>query len=80
MKAWEKRNAEELIEDLVGEDLHGIEDKLDGLDNDDLKNLTDHLVERYSGEENSFAQVLHSLCVLEASERHLGGKKGGARG
>lgn len=75
MKDWEKRNAEEMVEGLVGMTLEEIEMKLGELSNFALNQLGEHLTKRYKQPwPRSFAGILQGLCVIEAGNRL---KKGG---
>jgi predicted nuclease of restriction endonuclease-like RecB superfamily len=70
MKDWERSNAEEMVEGLVGLSLEGIEETLGQLAGRLLAQLMEHLEKRYrTRSEKSFAEILHGLCMLEASKR-----------
>ena len=69
MKDWEKRNAEEMVEGLVGMDLAGIEKALGDSSTASVVRLGDYLAERYQANCNSFAGVLQGVCVIELARR-----------
>lgn len=73
MKDWEKRNAEEMVEGLVGLDLAGIEKTLGELSEKSLSDLGRYLAKRYPKAGKSFAGILHGLCIIEAGQRVLKG-------
>ena len=70
MKDWEKRNAEETVEGLVGMDLAGIEKALGELSNVALDRLGKYLTERYKNAfPLTFAGILRGLCITESASR-----------
>ena len=76
MKDWEKRNAEEMVEGLVGMDLDGIEVTVGELSDKILDRLGKYLTERYkSPAPRTFAGILRGICIIEAANRY---EKGGA--
>lgn len=76
MKDWETRNAEEMVEGLVGMDLAGIEETLGELSEKSLSDLGGHLAKRYPKAGKSFAGILRGLCIIEAGKRILKGGGG----
>jgi len=76
MKDWEKRNAEEMVEGLVGMTLAEIETKLRELSNFALNQLGEHLTKRYKDPRpKTFSGILQGLCVIEAGNRLKKGKR-----